>query len=73
MGRLIDDLLTFSRMGRTEVKHLPVRLDRLVDEVRPCRARVTAAPSSGTSSPCPMSWVIPTCCASCLSTFCPMP
>jgi light-regulated signal transduction histidine kinase (bacteriophytochrome) len=34
MGRLIDDLLTFSRMGRTEVKHLTVRLDRLIDDVR---------------------------------------
>lgn len=34
MGRLIDDLLTFSRMGRTELNRQPVRLDRLVDEAR---------------------------------------
>jgi signal transduction histidine kinase len=34
MGRLIDDLLTFSRMGRAELRRVPLRLDRLVDDVR---------------------------------------
>lgn len=34
MGRLIDDLLTFSRMGRAELRRVPLRLDRLVEDVR---------------------------------------
>ena len=34
MGRLIDDLLTFSRMGRAEMRRVPLRLDRLIDDVR---------------------------------------
>jgi len=34
MGALIDDLLTFSRLGRAELRHVPVRLQDLVDEVR---------------------------------------
>jgi signal transduction histidine kinase len=34
MGRLIDDLLTFSRMGRAEMRHIPLRLDRLVEDVQ---------------------------------------
>jgi signal transduction histidine kinase len=34
MGRLIDDLLTFSRMGRAELRRVPLRLDRLLDDVR---------------------------------------
>jgi signal transduction histidine kinase len=33
MGRLIDDLLTLSRVGRAEVSQQPVRLNQLVDEV----------------------------------------
>jgi len=35
MGQLIDDLLAFSRMGRTEIKESPVRLDEAVrDTIR---------------------------------------
>jgi light-regulated signal transduction histidine kinase (bacteriophytochrome) len=34
MGRLIDDLLTFSRMGRAELRRQPVPLTQLVDDVR---------------------------------------
>ncbi len=34
MGVLIDDLLTFARIGRAELRRLPVRLDELVQDVR---------------------------------------
>ncbi len=34
MGVLIDDLLTFARIGRTELRRVPVRLDDLVQDVR---------------------------------------
>ncbi len=34
MGRLIDELLQFSRLGRSELHKTPVSLNRLVDEVR---------------------------------------
>ncbi|MGH8543003.1 MAG: sensor histidine kinase, partial [Gammaproteobacteria bacterium] len=34
MDALIDDLLTFSRLGRAELRRGPVRLKELVDEVR---------------------------------------
>lgn len=34
MGRLIDDLLVFSRMGRTEILPRPVDLSTLIEEVR---------------------------------------
>ena len=34
MGRLIDDLLSFSRHGRSELRFVPVKLGGLVDEVR---------------------------------------
>jgi PAS domain S-box-containing protein len=33
MGQLIDDLLTFSRVGRAEIRGAPVALGALVDEV----------------------------------------
>jgi len=33
MGQLIDDLLAFSRAGRSELRHEPVNLDALVQEV----------------------------------------
>jgi PAS domain S-box-containing protein len=34
MGQLIDDLLDFSRVGRTELRHAPVDLGLLVEDVR---------------------------------------
>jgi signal transduction histidine kinase len=34
MGSLIDALLTFSRIGRAELREAPVALDRLVEEAR---------------------------------------
>src|SRR5690606_9019104 len=34
MGRLIDDLLSFSRHGRSELRRVPVNLGDVVDEVR---------------------------------------
>jgi signal transduction histidine kinase len=34
MGRLIDDLLTFSRMGRAELRRLPLQLEALIQAVR---------------------------------------
>jgi PAS domain S-box-containing protein len=34
MGRLIDDLLSFSRHGRSELRRVPVNLGNVVEEVR---------------------------------------
>jgi len=34
MGHLIDDLLTYARLGRTGVRHEPVSLTDLMDEIR---------------------------------------
>jgi PAS domain S-box-containing protein len=34
MGMLIDDLLTFARIGRAELRRVPVRLNDLVQDVR---------------------------------------
>jgi PAS domain S-box-containing protein len=34
MGVLIDDLLTFARIGRAELRRVPVKLDELVSDVR---------------------------------------
>lgn len=34
MGMLIDDLLAFARIGRTELRRVPVRLDELARDVR---------------------------------------
>ena len=34
MGMLIDDLLTFARIGRAELHRVPVALDRLAEDVR---------------------------------------
>ena len=34
MGRLLDDLLAFSQLGRTEVKSGPVSLSRLVEQIQ---------------------------------------
>jgi signal transduction histidine kinase len=42
MGRLIDDLLVFSRMGRAELLSTPVRMDKLLREVLDSLAQETA-------------------------------
>src|SRR5262249_1268006 len=34
MGRLIDDLLAFSRMGRSELLRSPLHLNQMIDEIR---------------------------------------
>ncbi len=51
MGRLIDDLLEFSRTGRVEPIIEPVDTDVVVQEaLRPCATRPTTARSTGPSS-----------------------
>lgn len=42
MGVLIDDLLTFARIGRAELRRLPVQLDELVRDVRLSLVTATA-------------------------------
>jgi signal transduction histidine kinase len=44
MGRLIDDLLAFSRMGRTPLARRRVQLDALVDEARRDAVSAPGAP-----------------------------
>ena len=34
MSRLIEDLLAFSRMSRSEMHHVPIQLDKMVEKVR---------------------------------------
>lgn len=54
MGRLIDDLLTFSRMGRAELRHTAVDLNALVDEtINSLQAEVNGRNVEWKKSPLP--------------------
>ena len=66
MGRLIDDLLSFSRVGRTELARSTVDLDRLGRDVQAkFHATSTAARSIGGCTICPPCTAIPRSCGSC--------
>jgi PAS domain S-box-containing protein len=56
MGRLIDDLLAFSRTGRAEMHLRPVDMREMIDQF------IQDAGLPGTSSPCPKWRVIPIYC-----------
>jgi PAS domain S-box-containing protein len=54
MGRLIDDLLAFSRMGRTELRLVPVRLGNLLQEAqRELRHEIEGRPIDWDIGPLP--------------------
>ena len=65
MGMLIDDLLIFSRMGRTELRHAKVSSDSLVHEaIDGLQGEIERpAASSGKSPPCRKSKRTRPCCA----------
>jgi light-regulated signal transduction histidine kinase (bacteriophytochrome) len=55
MGRLVDDLLVFSRMGRVEMRATPVDLDRMVrDTIEALRAETASRRIEWTIHPLPV-------------------